>query len=68
MLWSWIGDLMMYWWPYALCGWCVLLVCTELELTVWVMWRPCKVDVRCHPDARGLNEVLCSAYFSEITV
>ena len=26
------------------------LVCRELELTVWVLCRPCKVDVRCHPD------------------
>jgi len=24
-----------------------VLVCRELELTLWVMWRPCEVDVRC---------------------
>jgi len=41
------------------------LVCRELELTVWVMWRPCEVDVRCYPDVRGLNVALCGAYYSE---
>jgi len=41
------------------------LVCRELELTVWVMWRPCEVDVRCHPDVRGLNVALCGAYYGE---
>jgi len=66
MLWSWIGDLTMYRWPYTLCGWCVPSVCRELEQIVWFMWRPCKVDVRCHPDVRGLNEALCSAYCGEI--
>ena len=44
---------------------CVTSVCRELELTVWVMWRPCEVDVRCHPDVRGLNVALCGAYCSE---
>jgi len=55
MLWSWIGDLTMYRWPYAVCGWCVPSVCRELELTVWVMWRPCKVDVRCHQEAASYH-------------
>jgi len=41
------------------------LVCRELELTVWMMWRPCEVDVRCHPDVRGLNAALCGAYYDE---
>jgi len=41
------------------------LVCRELELAVWVMWRPCEVDVRCHPDVRVLNAALCGAYYSE---
>jgi len=48
------------------CMWMVCaLVCRELELTVWVMWRPCEVDVQCHPDVRGLNAALCGAYYSE---
>jgi len=68
MLWSWIGDLTMYRWPYAVHGWCVPSVCWELELTLWVMWRPCSVDVRCHPGVRGLIEALCVAYCGEITV
>jgi len=42
ILWSWIGDLTMCLWPYAVCGWCVVSVCRQLELTVWVMWRPCR--------------------------
>jgi len=41
------------------------LVCRELEFTVWVMWRPCEVDVRCLPDVRGLNAALCGAFYSE---
>jgi len=41
------------------------LVCRELELTDWVMWLSCGVDVRCHPDVRGLNAALCGAYYSE---
>ena len=41
------------------------LVCRELELTDWVKWRSCEVDVRCHPDVRGLNAALCGAYYSE---
>ena len=51
--------------PFIVCGWCVPSFCRELELTIWVMWRPCKVDVRCHPDVRGLNEALSGAYYSE---
>jgi len=41
------------------------LVCRELELTVWVMWRPCEEDVRYHPDVRDLNAALCGAFYSE---
>ena len=41
------------------------LIFRDLELTDWVMWRPCEVDVRCHPDVRGLNAALCGAYYSE---
>jgi len=53
------------WGPHDVCGWCVPSVCRELELTVWVMWRPCKVGVRCHPDARGLNEAVHSEHPSK---
>jgi len=40
-------------------------ICRGLELTVQVMWRPCEVDVRCHPDVRELNAALCGAFYSE---
>ena len=65
MLWSWIGDLTMYQRPFYRMWMVCDLVCRELELTVWVMRRPCEVDVRCHPDVRGLNAALCGAYYSE---
>jgi len=53
MLWSWIGDLTMYQRPFYRMWMVCALVCRELKLTVWVMWRPCEVDVRCHQTSVG---------------
>jgi len=52
--------------PNTVHRWCVPSVYWELELTVWVIWRPWWMEVRCRPDVREWSGRSCCACGSSV--